>query len=87
MSWLIENLDTTRSIREPQMLLLGVRSSGKTFFLEMLKKFLSVISFYVLPERRDDFSNVSNDYDLWVMDDFHAEFMSVRVLNKVLDGH
>ena len=48
----------------------------------MLKESLYV---YDLSERRDNFSGASNNYDLWLIDEFQVYFMSKRVLNKVLD--
>lgn len=83
VSWLVENLDTDRPLRKAQLLILGEPKSGKSSFLEMLKDLFFV---YELSERKDDFSGATNEYDLWVMDEFEVDFMSQRVLNKVLDG-
>lgn len=83
VSWLVENLDTSRPLRKAQLLILGTPGSGKSTFLDALKDFLFV---YEVSERKDDFSGATNDYDLWVIDEFEVDFMSKRVLNKVLDG-
>lgn len=83
MNWLAKNLDTPRALREPQLLILGEPKSGKSTFLDYLKDILFV---YEVSEKRDDFSGGTNDYDLWIIDEFGPDSMSKRVLNKILDG-
>ena len=81
--WIVDNLDTVRPLRKAQLLILGEPKSGKSTFLEMLKQLLFV---HELSERKDDFSGGTDEADLWVIDEFEVDFMSQRILNKVLDG-
>lgn len=81
--WLVENLETTRPVRTPQLFILGPPKSGKTSFLDGLKEVLSV---YEMSSRKDDFSEASNESDLWILDEFEVNSMSPAVLNRVVDG-
>lgn len=83
VAWLVENLDRRRALREPQLLILGEPKSGKTTFLDMLRDLCIV---YDVSSRRDDFSGMTNDEDLWIIDEFTVDMMSNRLLNQVLDG-
>ena len=83
VGWLLENLDRNRALREPQLLILGEPKSGKTTFLDMLRDLCIV---YDVPSRKDDFSGMTNDSDLWIIDEFTVDMMTNRVLNQVLDG-
>lgn len=81
--WLVENLETARPVRTPQLFIYGPRKSGKTSFLDELKEVLSV---YEMSGRKDDFSEASNESDLWLLDEFEVGSMSPAILNRVLDG-
>lgn len=83
VAWLSANLDRTRALREPQLLILGEPKSGKTTFLDMLRDLFVV---YDVSSRKDDFSGTTNDEDLWIIDEFSVDMMTSRVLNQVLDG-
>ena len=80
---LSRNLDTDRALREPQLLILGEPKSGKTTFLDMYRDLFTV---YNVPSRRDDFSGMTNDEDLWIIDEFTVDMMTSRILNQVLDS-
>ena len=83
LRWLTENLDTYRPLRRPQLLITGDPFSGKTHFVEGLKKSLLI---YDIPMKKDDFSGAKTLANLWFIDEFFADKMFPEVLNKVLDG-
>jgi len=83
VSWLVRNLAKVPSLSRPQQVLISFPGSGKTHFVERVKKFLYV---YDLPMRKDDLSRATTGVDLWFIDQITVDRMSPEVLNKVLDG-
>ena len=76
LHWFIRNLDTFRPLRSPQLLITVEPHSGKTHFVESLKKYFLI---YNVPMRKDDFSGATTLADLWFIDEFSSDRMSCLI--------
>lgn len=83
LQWLVFNLCRERHLKQPQLLLTGRPGTNKTNFFNILSKVLRI---YSPPHRKDDFTGVNDNYDLWLFDEFCPSRLHPTTLNAILDG-
>ena len=76
LHWLTRNLNRSRFLRSPQLLIIGEPRSGKIHFIESLKTYFSI---YNLPMRKDNFSGATTLVDLWFIDELSTDKMSCLI--------
>lgn len=83
LEWLVFNLCRERHLKQPQLLLTGLPGTNKTNLFDILSKVLRI---YSPPHRKDDFTGVDDNYDLWLFDEFNPSRLHPTTLNAILDG-